>query len=82
MSREPDILAACAALAEASGALTEARRKQTEAGDNERDALRRVNRLQRDFDQMYSEMKRTAPQGTGWHLNQAVMMTAFDSDDI
>lgn len=66
MSREPDILAACAAVASAAGELDSAQKAERDAEDSRRDARRKLNRLQRDFDIMYAEMRRTAPADSHW----------------
>lgn len=66
MSREPDILAACAGLAEATGAYENSIDASHDAERAVRDAQRRLNRMQYDFDQMYQEMRRVAPRDSFW----------------
>lgn len=72
MSREPDILAACAGLAEATGAYEKSIEATHDAERDAHDARRRLNRMQYDFDRMYQEMRRIAPKGSFWGDNSTV----------
>lgn len=66
MSKEPDVLFACANVATAAGEMSAAQDAEVSAADAARDAKRKLNRVQRDFDRMYAEMRRTAPPESHW----------------
>jgi hypothetical protein len=79
--QQPDVLAACAAVASSAGEYAAAKNAAIEAQDAEREARRKMNRMQRDFDLMYAEMRRTAPPESHWGRAGAFCPPVWDETD-